>query len=493
MISIPSAIPSARLRALNRQPVRVDAAYVVYVMGAARRLTWNFALEHAALSAAQMRRPLLVVEPLLLGETWASHRRHAFAFDGMREHAEALTDVGVSYYPFVERRAGEATALLTALSASAVQVVGDDVPIGAATPLLAQLAKACEVRVEVVDSNGLLPMRSAGRDFTAAVHFRRHLHKQLAPHLIEFPRAEPLRLVTGMPSATVASDIAAQWPAVGAEYFDRPTTLLGSLAYPCEASPVDMKGGARSAHARLQAFLETKLRRYADDRNHPDDGAASGLSPWLHWGHISAHEIFSALAEREGWSPARLSGAVTAKREGWWGMSPAAEAFLDELVTWREIGFNFAVENPDYDRYESLPEWARATLEEHAADPRPEIYDLEQLDAATTYDKIWNAAQRQLRREGVMENYLRMLWGKRVIEWTQHPKESLQVMIELNNRYALDGCDPNSYSGIFWVLGRFDRAWTERAIYGKVRYMSSDATRRKLKMTRYLSTYGREA
>lgn len=485
-------IPSARLRTLNREPVRVDGAFVVYVMGAFRRLAWNFALEHAVLTAAELRRPLLVVEPLLLGERWASYRRHSFAFDGMREHAEALAAAGVTYYPFVERNPGEARDLLGALTASAACVVGDDVPIGEATPLLEQVSRAALVRVEVVDSNGLLPMRSVGRDFTAAVHFRRHLHKHLAPHLVEFPSAEPLRLLAGLPAASVPSDIAAQWPPVEAEHFERPGALLSSLPYPCEASPVDMKGGSHSGHVRLQAFLDSKLRRYADDRNHPDDGAASGLSPWLHWGHISAHEIFAALAQREQWSPARLSGAVTAKRDGWWGMSHATEAFLDELVTWREIGFNFAVENSDYDRWESLPAWARATLEEHVDDPRPEIYDLEALDAATTYDKIWNAAQRQLRREGVMENYLRMLWGKRVIEWTRHPRESLQIMIELNNRYALDGCDPNSYSGIFWVLGRFDRAWTERAIYGKVRYMSSDATRRKINMKRYLSTYGRE-
>jgi deoxyribodipyrimidine photo-lyase len=171
-------------------------------------------------------------------------------------------------------------------------------------------------------------------------------------------------------------------------------------------------------------------------------------------------------------------------------MSPSAEAFLDQLVTWRELGFLFATYEPEYERYESLPEWARATLEDHASDPRPDVYTLEQLAAAATGDALWNAAQRQLTHDGVIHNYLRMLWGKRIIEWTAHPREALHVMVELNNRYALDGRDPNSYSGIFWVLGRFDRGWPERPIFGKVRSMSSTATRRKVCVERYLERWG---
>lgn len=146
---------------------------------------------------------------------------------------------------------------------------------------------------------------------------------------------------------------------------------------------------------------------------------------------------------------------------------------------------------PDFERYESLPAWARESLELHMADPRPALYDLDALTMGRTYDPIWNAAQRQLREDGTIHNYLRMLWGKRILEWTPGPREAAAAMIELNNRYALDGRDPNSYSGIYWVLGRYDRAWgPERPIFGKVRYMSSDATRRKLKLTGYLSRWG---
>jgi deoxyribodipyrimidine photo-lyase len=194
--------------------------------------------------------------------------------------------------------------------------------------------------------------------------------------------------------------------------------------------------------------------------------------------------------EREGWSARRLSTNASGKRSGWWGASENAEEFLDELITWRELGYNMCGHRSDYDQYESLPEWARRTLEEHESDPRPYRYSLERLEAAETHDGIWNAAQTQLVLEGRLHNYLRMLWGKKILEWSSSPREALTRMIELNNKYALDGRDPNSYSGIFWVLGRYDRAWgPQRPVFGKVRYMSSKNTRRKLRLNRYLERY----
>ena len=172
-------------------------------------------------------------------------------------------------------------------------------------------------------------------------------------------------------------------------------------------------------------------------------------------------------------------------------MSPAAEAFLDELVTWRELGFCFCSRRDDYDRYESLPDWARKTLADHAGDSREHCFSQAEFEAAATHDQVWNAAQTQLAREGRLHNYLRMLWGKKILHWSPSPREALDTMIELNNKYAVDGRDPNSYSGIFWVLGRYDRAWgPERPIFGKIRYMSSENTVRKLRMKKYLETYG---
>jgi deoxyribodipyrimidine photo-lyase len=172
-------------------------------------------------------------------------------------------------------------------------------------------------------------------------------------------------------------------------------------------------------------------------------------------------------------------------------MSREAEAFLDELVTWRELGYNRCCLTDDYGRYESLPKWALETLAEHADDRREHLYTLDEFETAATHDELWNAAQRQLIREGRLHNYLRMLWGKKILEWSPSPQQALDVLIHLNNKYAVDGRDPNSYSGIFWVLGRYDRAWgPERAVFGKVRYMSSENTRRKLRLREYLERYG---
>ena len=172
-------------------------------------------------------------------------------------------------------------------------------------------------------------------------------------------------------------------------------------------------------------------------------------------------------------------------------MSTAAESFFDEIITWRELGYVFCHQNPDdSDQLSSLPKWAKTTIEEHRNDPRPVTYSLEDLAQSKTHDPVWNAAQTQLREKGIIHNYLRMLWGKKIYEWSKTPEEAIQNLIELNNRYALDGRNPNSYSGIFWVLGRFDRAWGPvRPIFGKLRYMSSDSTKRKLSLKEYLKEF----
>ncbi len=233
-------------------------------------------------------------------------------------------------------------------------------------------------------------------------------------------------------------------------------------------------GGSGAAEKTFKRFLNSTLRQYPDERNEPAADGTSGLSPYLHFGHISAHEIFHRIAAAESWSKDSLATKTAGKRSGWWGMSEAAEAFLDQLVTWRELGFNMCATCDDYDRYESLPAWALATLAKHERDRRPTVYSLAEFESARTHDPLWNAAQRQLLSEGRLHNYLRMLWGKKILEWSASPQEALATMIELNNKYAVDGRDPNSYSGIFWILGRYDRAWgPERPIFGTVRYMSS--------------------
>ena len=240
----------------------------------------------------------------------------------------------------------------------------------------------------------------------------------------------------------------------------------------------------------MELFFEKKFSEYAEHRNEPENDVASGLSPYLHFGHISVHEIFSVLARREKWEPEKLALRGNGSREGWWNMSPAAESFLDELVTWREVGYNFASHRQDYDQYESLPAWAQKTLQDHAKDEREFVYSLEEFANAKTHDALWNAAQTQLVREGKIHNYLRMLWGKKILEWSRSAEEAARIMIELNNKYAVDGRNPNSYSGIFWVLGRYDRPWgPERPVFGTIRYMSSANTARKVSVKNYVRKY----
>ena len=257
---------------------------------------------------------------------------------------------------------------------------------------------------------------------------------------------------------------------------------------------VETSGGARAGAAAVERLFAERLPRYAEHRNDAEQEAASGLSPYLHFGVVSAHEVVHRVLREADWTPGRLGEDTRGARRGWWGLPSASESFLDQIVTWRELGFNMCVGRPhSYDRYESLPAWAQKTLAAHADDVRPSAYPLETLEAGQTHDEVWNAAQRQLQREGRIHNYLRMLWGKKVLEWSPSPRVALERLLHLNNRWALDGRDPNSYSGVFWTFGRYDRAWgPERSIFGKVRYMSSDSTRRKLKLKAYLASFGPE-
>ena len=487
------SIPSIRIRAIN--PLEVtDGDYVLHWMVAFRRPRWNFALQHAAARAAELDKPLVVLEALRVGYPWASDRLHKFILDGMRAHESYFADKNLVYLPYVEPEAGAGKGLLAALAERACLVVSDDYPSFFIPAMQEAAASTIGARLELVDSNGLLPMRAASKTYSRAFDFRRFLQKTLPEHLSEMPLEDPLSELPPPPDSfreTLRERIA-PWPLASEEVLSGET--LASLPIDHAVAVVDFEGGFVAGEQQMHDFLDGAFTRYAEDRNHPDDGSSSGLSPWLHFGHVSAHQIFHEVAANEGWSQDQLSAKVNGAREGWWGMSENAESFLDELITWREVGFNMCALNPDYDSYESLPEWARKSLEEHESDPRPHLYTLEQMEHSETADEIWNAAQTELRETGRMHNYLRMLWGKRILEWTPTARDALAIMVELNNKYAVDGRDPNSYSGIFWVLGRYDRAWgPERPIFGKIRYMSSANTLRKLRMRDYLARFGGQA
>jgi deoxyribodipyrimidine photo-lyase len=467
---------------MNGKPVRTDGRYVLYWMIASRRTSFNFGLERATEIARELSRPLLVFEPLRCDYRWASDRIHAAILRGMDENKARCAKAGTSYFPYVEPERGAGRGLLEALAKDACAVVTDDFPCFFLPDMVAAAARKVPVKLEAVDSNGLLPLRVADKDFPTAYAFRRFLQKELPLHLPCMPAADPLK---GLSGAEIPPDVARRWaPAPGAPPDSLAKADLSKLPIDHAVAPVTLTA-PRNVLAR---FIGEKLAKYGL-RNEPEEDVTSGLSPYLHFGHISAHEVFLAVAEREKWkhSGPRADG----KREGWWGMSPEAEAFLDQLVTWRELGFNMCARREDYDRFESLPDWALRTLEKHERDPREHTYTLEEFAAAKTHDPLWNAAQTQLVREGRIHNYLRMLWGKKILEWTATPREALAVMVELNNRYALDGRDPNSYAGIFWCLGRYDRPWgPERPVFGTVRYMSSENTARKHRVKDYVARYG---
>ena len=487
-----SPIPKIRVRTLGDAPIRGSGQFVLYWMTMFRRAHDNFALDHAIGWCHHLRRPLLVLEPLMCAYPWASDRLHRFILEGMADTEADFAAAGIAYHPYVELQTGDLTGLLPELARHACVVVGDDHPTLHLPTMLRAAGRNLSVRLDLVDGNGLLPIRAAGRDYPSAYSFRRLLHKILPEHLERRPLATPLA-APGLRGAQLPAAVAARWPATDLASLSDAADLA-RLPIDHGVGPGRPRGGARAGAKVLETFITTRLARYPDARSHPDDAVASGLSPYLHFGHVGSHQVFSRLAAAQGWHRGLLAEQGRGQREGWWGMPGAGEAFLDELVTWRELGFGTCTYRPDdYADYGSLPEWARTTLAEHAQDPRPHLYDIEQLQAGRTHDPVWNAAQRQLRQEGELHNYMRMLWGKKILQWSPSPQAALAALLELNNRFAIDGRDPNSYSGIFWTLGRYDRPWPERPIFGKVRYMTSESTVKKLRVQRYLQRYSVDA
>jgi deoxyribodipyrimidine photo-lyase len=486
-------VPAVRVRACNQAPLRGDGEFVLYWMIAARRAVWNFALQRAVEHAVRLSKPLVVLEALRSGYRWASERLHAFVIEGMADNARAFAGTSATYVPYVEPTPGAGKGMVEALAARASIVVTDDTPVFFLPRMVAATAARLPVLVllEAVDGNGLLPLAATEAVYPTAFAFRRFLQDVLPAHLEEAPAPAPLAGVRLPRLTAFPKDMAQRWSAASAALLAGTPEALAALPVDHRVGRVaEARGGSVDGSRLLRRFLNERLAGYAETRNQPEQEGTSGLSPYLHFGHVSAYQVFAAVAEREGWTAERLASRASGKRAGWWGMSAAAETFLDQLVTWREVGFNFVSKRDDAERYESLPPWARATMEKHAGDQRPHVYTLEQLERAATHDPLWNAAQVQLLREGRIHNYLRMLWGKKILEWSPSPKHALEVMLELNNRFALDGRDPNSTSGILWCLGRYDRPWgPERPILGTVRYMSSENTARKMRVGEYLARY----
>lgn len=486
---------TARVRAANGAPIHPDRAYVLYWMIAARRSAWNFALDRAIERARELGKPLIVFEPLECDYPWASDRLHAFVIDGMADNAAAFARTPVTYFPYVEPRPGDGRGLLEALAASACVVVTDDFPCFFLPRLVASAAARLDVRLEAVDGNGLLPMSAADRVFSTAASFRRFVQKTLPGHLGVVPDAGPLaRLRLPVLSSTPRA-VTRRWAAAGERFLRNSAASVATLPIDHGVPVAALRGGATAGRETLKHFISRKLAGYADLNNEPEADQTSHLAPYLHFGQVSAHQVFDSVMGHEGWSVRRVAGRkVLGAREGWWDVSASAERFLDQAVVWRELGYNMCVKRPDdYSNYGSLPQWARDSLKAHRRDKRPFLYDRDSFERGATHDRLWNAAQGQLRREGWMHNYMRMLWGKKILEWSKTPQAALEHMSAIMNRWSLDGRDPNSYSGYFWTLGRYDRPWPERDIFGVIRYMSSANTARKFSVKNYIREFAPES
>jgi len=475
-------VPGIRVVPRNDAPLRRDGEFVLYWMIASRRTRWNFGLERAVELANQLEQPLLVLEPLRADYPWASDRFHRFVLDGMRANRDACVRAGVTYHPYLEPAVDAGKGLLASLARHAGAIVTDDTPGFFQRRMVAAAAERIPVRLEAVDGDGIVPLRAPGKVFARAFDFRRHVSPRLPEFLAETPLPDPLGALAGKRRARVPDDVLAAWPAADDDLLEG-RTGLGTLPIDHSVGVIPVTGGARAAAGLLDTFLEERLADYGAERNRI--AATSQLSAHLHFGHVSAHEIVARATANRPWDMLDKEPATDDP------VPPGPRTFLDQLITWRELGRNYCHHVPDADRYETLPGWARQTLAEHARDERPHVYSRADFEEARTHDSLWNAAQRQLRREGRIENYLRMLWGKKILHWSASPESAFATMVALNDRYALDGRDPNSYSGIGWVCGRFDRAWgPERPVFGKIRYMTSANTRRKLRLAEYLERFG---
>jgi deoxyribodipyrimidine photo-lyase len=348
-----------------------------------------------------------------------------------------------------------------ALARRAALVVTDYFPTFIVPRQIRGLQARVDTPVVAVESATVLPMGYLEKEYSTARAIRPALMEAL-PHFL-WP--------VGNPELRVRR-------AVEVPFDDSAARRLGGSAIADMVARCDVdhsvppsttfRGGTRAGRQRLAEFLRTGLKDYSERRNDPNQpDAVSRLSPWLHFGNLSIHEVL--LAAREA--------------------GPAEEyaKFQDEALTWRELAHNFCHFNPKHRTPAAIPAWARKELADHEADPRPHRYSLEEMESARTGEELWNAAQRSYLREGWMHNYMRMLWGKTVLQWTRNATEALQVLEHLNNKYALDGRDPNSYGGIMWIFGKFDRPFYRRPIYGTVRYMSLKAARGKFDATRFVA------
>ena len=437
-------IHPARIHRLNDKPAR-NGGFVLYWMQQSQRAEWNHALEYAVERANGLGLPVAVVFGLMDDYPEATERHYAFMLEGLRETFQTLEQRGIGAFV---RRGHPADAALEA-GAEAALIVCDMGYLRHQAEWRSRVADEAGCEVVEIESDVGVPVETASDH---AEYMARTLRPKLLKRIDEF--LQPVQEVK----------LIKRW-----QRDEGVASTLGTVLINVDAPPSSrFKGGTSEAKKRLKKFIAESLAVYEAHSNQPQTDDVSMLSPYLHFGQISP--LYVALEIQKD--------------------SPKSR-FLEQLIVRRELAINFVWFTPDYDRFSCLPDWAKLTLGNHAKDKREFLYRREQLEQSQTHDPYWNAAMTEMRVTGFMHNYMRMYWGKKVLEWSRSPAEAFETLLAINNKYFLDGRDPNSYAGVAWVFGKHDTAWKERPIFGKTRYMNAAGLKRKCDIEGYVEKVNR--
>ncbi len=426
---------------------------VLYWMSRDQRVSDNWALLSAQQKAMELKQPLVVVFCLVPGFLGATIRQYGFMLKGLEEVERGLMNKGIPFFLLDGLPGEEIPRFLRKIKAS--WLFTDFDPLRIKRQWKAEVAREVRIPFSEVDAHNIIPCRVASpKQEWAAYTLRPKIRRLLDRYLVPFPTLlkHPWKWDgrrTDIPWDRIKRNLKV----------DRSVTEVGWL-----------QPGKGEAHRTLKKFLREGLSKYGERRREPDSNVQSDLSPYLHFGQISAARV-----------------ALETRGSGHSGQ--AVDGFLEELVVRRELADNYCFYNPDYDSFKGFPDWSRKSLDLHRSDPRPYLYRYDEFDNAETHDPLWNAAQMEMVNRGKMHGYLRMYWAKKILEWTHSPEEALEIAVRLNDRYELDGRDPNGYTGIAWSIGGVhDRAWAPRPIFGKIRYMGDKGVRTKFDVKGYIDS-----
>ncbi|MCW4005079.1 MAG: deoxyribodipyrimidine photo-lyase [Candidatus Bathyarchaeota archaeon] len=441
-----------RVKRLNDFDVK-NRKYVLYWMQSSQRTEYNMALNYAIEQANHLNKPLVVFFGVKPDFPDANLRHYSFMFEGLYEVQSRLNQMQIR---LVVKDSSPELGVVE-LATDACMVVVDKGYLKLLKHWYSHAAQHLNCPLIQIEDNIVVPVEEASpKEEYAAATLRPKNEAKQESFLNITPTVKPqlssLRLYFSSLDLSDASGVLADLNV---------DASVGKTAY--------FSGGTSEALKHLEFFVNYKLPSYPEARNNPTIDGVSNLSPYLHFGQVSPLHVAVRVLESD--AP-----------EG------SKSAYLEELIVRRELAINYIHYNPNYDSLEGLPNWAKSTLDAHKDDPREYIYSLEELENAKTHDPYWNAAQNQMRITGKMHGYMRMYWGKKILEWTQTPQEAFKAALYLNNKYELDGRDPNGYTGVAWCFGKHDRPWRERAIFGKVRYMNANGLRRKFDADKYAQT-----